>query len=75
MDVCVHFTWEEMQLLDPAQQHLYRSVMLENHSNLVSLGKCWGPERNVWSPGYFLAAYSWEVGSGALVKYLVVLDF
>ncbi|KAM4852659.1 zinc finger protein 248 isoform 1-T5 [Thomomys bottae] len=39
-DVCVDFTKEEWYLLNPTQKIMYRDVILENYSNLVSVGHC-----------------------------------
>ena len=38
-DVTVKFTWEEWQNLNNAQKMLYRNVMLETYSSLLSLSK------------------------------------
>ncbi|OWK07747.1 hypothetical protein Celaphus_00008173 [Cervus elaphus hippelaphus] len=39
-DVTVEFTHEEWKLLDTAQRTLYREVMQENYSHLISVGYC-----------------------------------
>uniref|UniRef100_A0A9L0J8E9 KRAB domain-containing protein n=1 Tax=Equus asinus TaxID=9793 RepID=A0A9L0J8E9_EQUAS len=48
-DMTVEFTQEEWRHLGPAQRALYRDLMLENYSHLVSVGYCFTKPKVVFN--------------------------
>nr|XP_012303603.1 KRAB domain-containing protein 4 isoform X2 [Aotus nancymaae] len=72
-DVFVDFTLEEWQQLDSAQKNLYRDVMLENYSHLVSVGYLLAKPDMIFRLGP--GDESWRADGGTPVRTCAVLSW
>ena len=55
-DVAVDFTRQEWYQLEPAQRTMHKDVMLENYSNLASVGEDYCPCTSLYRVFPFLVA-------------------